>query len=73
MNIKEFCKFYKLGEVKNIEKITGGLMHKMYKVKTDKETYAIKILNPEVMKRKDALNNFTLYGFYLYRRSNIKR
>lgn len=60
MNIKEFCKFYKLGEVKNIEKITGGLMHKMYKVKTDKETYAIKILNPEVMKRKDALNNFTI-------------
>lgn len=60
MNIEEFCKNFNLGKVKSITKLTGGLMHKMYKVETETKTYAIKVLNPEVMKRKEALNNFIL-------------
>lgn len=60
MNIKEFCNNFNLGKVKSITKLTGGLMHKMYKVETETKTYAIKVLNPEVMKRKEALNNFIL-------------
>ena len=43
MNIEDFCKEYNLGTVKNITKLTGGLMHKMFKVETDKNIYAIKI------------------------------
>ncbi|MDE5889331.1 MAG: phosphotransferase, partial [Bacilli bacterium] len=58
MHIEEFCQTYNLGEVKKIEKLTGGLMHKMYKVETTEKVYAIKILNPEVMKKDNALNNF---------------
>jgi len=38
-------------------RVSGGLLNRMYKVKTTKGTFAIKQLNPEVMKRKDSLNN----------------
>lgn len=40
-----------LGKV--IEKpvrVTGGLMHRMFKVVTDKGKYIIKLLNPNIMK-----------------------
>ena len=58
--IEEFCKSQDLGNVKNITKLTGGLMHKMFKVETDKGIYCIKILNPEVMQRKEAYDNFVI-------------
>ena len=58
IKIENFCKGKNLGKVINITKLTGGLMHKMFKVETDKGIYAIKILNPEVMKRETAYNNF---------------
>lgn len=58
MVIDEFCKFYDLGEVLSTEKILGGRMHKMFKVKTTKDAYAIKVLNEEVMKREEAYHNF---------------
>lgn len=60
MNIENFCKEYNLGIVKNITKLTGGLMHKMFKVETDKNIYAIKILNKEVMEREEAYDNFII-------------
>lgn len=60
MNIEEFCAYFNLGKVRSITKLTGGLMHRMYKVETETKIYAIKVLNPEVMKRKEALNNFIL-------------
>lgn len=37
--------------------ITGGLLHKMYRVSTSDGLYAVKLLNPEIMKRPDALSN----------------
>lgn len=39
-------------------KVTGGLSHKMYKVVTNKRTYAVKELNSGVMKRDTAYENF---------------
>ena len=51
----------KLGEV--IEKpvqITGGLMHKMFKVVTDEGRYIIKLLNPNIMKRPTAMDNYKI-------------
>lgn len=60
MNIEKFCKQYKLGEVIKITKLTGGLMHKMFKVETTTEVYAIKVLNPEVMSRSEAYDNFVI-------------
>ena len=60
MNIEKFCENYNLGNVINISKITGGLMHKMFKVETDKGTYCVKVLNPEIMSRDTAYNNFVV-------------
>ena len=60
MNIEDFCVKYNLGTVIDIEKISGGLMHRMFKVKTTTATYTIKVLNGEVMNREDAYNNFVV-------------
>lgn len=38
-------------------RVTGGLLHKMYHVITDKGNYAIKLLNPDIMQREYALKN----------------
>lgn len=48
-----------LGEiVADIEPVSGGLMHRMYKVITDSGIYAVKHLNAEIMKRPDAQDNY---------------
>ena len=39
-------------------RITGGLSHRMYKVITDKGTYAVKELNSGVMKKDNTYSNF---------------
>lgn len=58
-DIEILIKEEKLGNViKSITKITGGLSHRMYKVVTDKNIYAIKELNSGIMKRKEAYSNF---------------
>lgn len=41
-----------------VSPITGGLLHKMYKVTTNKGVYAIKKLNPLVMQRKESYDNY---------------
>lgn len=52
---------YGLGEIIGaIEPVTGGLMHKMYKVTTASGTYALKCLNPEIMKRPGVLENYAV-------------
>ena len=38
-------------------RIEGGLLHKMYRVSTSDGLFAVKVLNPEIMKRPDALSN----------------
>ena len=39
--------------------VSGGLMHRMYRVNTAGKSYAVKCLNPEIMKRPAAMANFT--------------
>ena len=46
IKIENFCKENNLGNVITIAKLTGGLMHKMFKVETDKGIYCVKVLNP---------------------------
>lgn len=41
-----------------IEPVSGGFMHRMYKVKTDSGIYAVKHLNPEVMRREGVHDNY---------------
>ena len=39
------------------KRIEGGLLNKMFKISTTKGNYALKLLNPEVMSRKDGKKN----------------
>ena len=39
------------------KKIEGGLLNKIFKVSTIRGNFALKLLNPEVIKRKDGLKN----------------
>lgn len=58
VGINHLMEYLKLGTVvKEIVQVTGGLLHKMYRVSTNKGEYAIKVLNPEIMKRPVALQN----------------
>lgn len=56
--MNRLIEYLKLGTVvKEMEPITGGLLHKMYHVSTDKGEYAVKVLNQEIMMRPVALQN----------------
>ncbi|MDP4553468.1 phosphotransferase [Alkalihalobacillus macyae] len=56
---KQLCLISDLGEtICPPEPITGGLLHKMYLIKTTKGKYAVKLLNPEIIKRPDAMANY---------------
>lgn len=41
-----------------IEPVSGGFMHRMYKVRTKSGIYAVKHLNPEIMGREGVHDNF---------------
>ncbi|WDH96892.1 aminoglycoside phosphotransferase family protein [Paenibacillus urinalis] len=57
--IQELCTRLKLGIVaRTPEQVTGGLLHKMYSIVTDRGTYAIKMFNTEIMQRPAALQNY---------------
>ena len=58
-NISVLFRKYGLGNVcGTIEAVSGGLMHRMYKVRTESKIYAVKCLNPEIMKRPGVLDNY---------------
>lgn len=49
----------KLGNLKaDPQRVSGGYMHKMYCIETTTGKYAVKLLNPAIMKRPDALKNY---------------
>ncbi|MCM1245838.1 MAG: GNAT family N-acetyltransferase [Roseburia sp.] len=41
-----------------IKPVSGGFMHRMYRITTKSGIYAVKHLNPEIMEREDAHDNF---------------
>lgn len=48
-----------LGEILSpVESVSGGLLHRMYRVTTDCGTYAVKHLNPEIMGRLGVFENY---------------
>lgn len=54
--LRGICFAYELGEVLLPQKpITGGLLHKMWRLETSKGVYAVKVLNPEIMRRPNIL------------------
>ena len=51
---------YGLGTIEGeILPVSGGLLHKMFKVHTTTGTYAVKCLNPEIMSRPNAMKNYS--------------
>jgi Ser/Thr protein kinase RdoA (MazF antagonist) len=57
--IKQLFETLSLGDVAlPIVSVSGGFMHRMYKVCTENHTYAVKHLNPEIMKRPAAMDNY---------------
>lgn len=40
-------------------RVDGGFMHTMYQLNTVSGTYAVKLLNPNIMKRPEAMGNYT--------------
>lgn len=44
--------------ITSIEPVSGGYMHRMYRVRTDCGTYAVKHLNPEIMAREGVHDNY---------------
>ena len=56
--IKKLMNSLNLGEVIGEPmEVKGGLLHKMFRVCTSSGSYAVKVLNSEIMKRPTALNN----------------
>ena len=59
--LEKICKKHHLGElVCEPVSLKGGFMHKMFSLFTSKGEYAVKLLNPYIMKREDALQNFRI-------------
>ena len=57
--LEKLCKEYNLGELmQSPTRLTGGFTHKMYSLFTTKGKYAVKLLNPFIMKRETAMNNY---------------
>ncbi|TYS16689.1 aminoglycoside phosphotransferase family protein [Rossellomorea vietnamensis] len=57
--LKKLCLHCRLGEMNEAPaSVSGGLLHKIFAVRTTKGKYAIKLLNPEIMKRTDAPGNY---------------
>lgn len=56
--INELFHTYKIGDIiAEPISISGGLMHKMYKVMTATNAYAVKWLNPSIMQRNGVIDN----------------
>lgn len=55
----EISAMLELGKLRAEPKsLSGGFMHRMYSLETEKGKYAVKLLNPYIMKRDTAMENF---------------
>ncbi|AIQ46316.1 hypothetical protein R70723_10840 [Paenibacillus sp. FSL R7-0273] len=58
LDFDALCAKYELGRLAGVpEQVSGGFMHRMYRITTDKADYAVKALNPQIMQRSDAMGN----------------
>lgn len=56
LQFEKLCNKLKLGNILNIpQSVSGGLLHRMFKVKTTQGEFAIKALNPQIMLRPQAM------------------
>lgn len=55
---KEIDQKYHLGILDKPLPLSGGFMHKMYELRTRRGRFAVKLLNPHIMKREEAMANY---------------
>lgn len=59
--LNKICQQYGLGELEcEPAPLKGGFMHKMYSLFTETGKYAVKLLNPYVMQRETAMENYRI-------------
>jgi hypothetical protein len=59
LQFDKLCKFMELGDiVSEPETVLGGFLHRMYIIETTKGKYAVKALNPQIMLRPTAMENY---------------
>lgn len=59
LNFEKLCNELQLGELISSPKpISGGLLHRMYAIETTQANYAVKALNPQIMIRPAAVQNY---------------
>lgn len=59
LQFEKLCAKLRLGEMIGVpEAMSGGLLHRMYTVQTTSGKYAIKALNPQIMRRPEAISNY---------------
>ncbi|SEB79506.1 aminoglycoside phosphotransferase family protein [Paenibacillus sp. GP183] len=59
LRFEKLCNDLMLGEVVDVPvALSGGLLHRMYALKTTSGRYIVKALNPEIMSRPTAMQNF---------------
>lgn len=59
LQFEKLCHSLQLGELVNEPApLVGGFLHRMYAIQTTQGKYAIKSLNPQIMLRPAAMNNF---------------
>lgn len=57
--LERMCSVLALGTLtEEPRRLSGGFLHRMYAVFTDKGKYAVKLLNPFIMQRETAMGNF---------------
>ena len=57
--LKKICEMLNLGALtEEPKRLSGGFLHEMVSVFTDKGKYAVKFLNPFIMQRETAMENF---------------
>jgi hypothetical protein len=59
LQFDKLCELMQLGELVGVpEPVSGGFLHKMYAIETTRGKYAIKALNPQIMLRPTAKQNY---------------
>jgi len=59
LQFEKLCDALRLGEIVGEPKaVSGGLLHRMYVVETKEGKYAVKALNPKIMVRPPAMQQF---------------
>ncbi len=59
LTLTDLCHLYALGEpMAPLEPVTGGLLHRVYRLQTASGRFAVKVLNPTVMQYPNVRENF---------------